>query len=622
MSPDYYEGINWTTLTDEEGRLLCRRLRRDLIETVSVTGGHLASNLGVVELTVALHRVFDTASDRIVFDVGHQCYCHKMLTGRADLMGTLRKFGGLSGFPKPRESIHDAFVAGHASNSVSVALGMARARTIQGEHYQVAALIGDGALTGGLANEGLSNAGQSGEHLVVIINDNGMSIQRNVGGMARLLEQHHLRPRYLALKRRYKETSEHIPGGRRVYRATARMKQMLKGAMLPSSMFEDLGFSYLGPVDGHDLAELSRILRWARDMEGPVVVHVRTRKGKGYPPAEREPHLFHGVSPFDVRTGKPLCPPKRDFSQVFGETLLELARENSALCAVSAAMVPGTGLSDFALRFPERTFDVGIAEGHAAAMCGGMAKQGAVPVFAVYSTFLQRACDMLFHDVALDGLHVVFGVDRAGLVGADGETHQGVFDLALLSAVPGMIVLAPASFAELSAMLRWAVEECRAPVAVRYPRGGEESYRGACPVEPVTLLREGTDITLITHGILTGPVLQAAAGLEERGISAQVVKLNRVFPQESAPVRRWAAQTGRVLVIEEVAAQGCAGQALAADFAQHGLALKAFQLLNCGSQFIPHGSVEQLRELLGLTPAQIAAAAENIVKHREGQSWQ
>ena len=620
MSPENYEGINWTALTDEEGRLLCRRLRRELIEDVAATGGHLASNLGVVELTVALHRVYDTAADRIVFDVGHQCYCHKMLTGRADLMGTLRKFGGMSGFPKPRESVHDAFVAGHASNSVSVALGMARARTMLGERYQVAALIGDGALTGGLAYEGLSNAGQSGEKLVVIINDNGMSIQKNVGGMARLLEQHHLRPRYLALKRRYKETSERVPGGRQFFNTTVRLKRMVKGALLPSSMFEDMGFSYLGPVDGHDLAELTRILRWARDMEGPVVVHVRTRKGKGYPPAEREPHFFHGVSPFDLKTGKPLCPPTRDFSQVFGETLLEMARENGKICAISAAMVPGTGLSDFALRFPERTFDVGIAEGHAASMCGGMAKQGAVPVFAVYSTFLQRSVDMLFHDVALDGLHVVFGVDRAGLVGADGETHQGVFDLALLSAVPGMMVLAPASFAELRTMLRWAVEVCRAPVAVRYPRGGEESYDADCKVEPVTLLREGRDITLITHGILTGPVLQAAERLEEQGISAQVVKLNRVCPLETAPVRRWAEQTGRVLVVEEVANQGCAGQVLAADFAEHGLALSAFRLLNCGSQFIPHGSVKQLRELLGLSAEQIAAAARAIVKHGEGQS--
>lgn len=614
MNREDYQTINWKELSDEEGRLLCRRLRRELIESVSVTGGHLASNLGTVELTVALHRVYDTAEDRLVFDVGHQCYCHKMLTGRADLMGTLRKFRGLSGFPKPRESVHDAFVAGHASNSVSVALGMARARTLLREPYDVVALIGDGALTGGLAYEGLSNAGQSGEKLVVIINDNGMSIQKNVGGMARLLEQHHLRPRYLSMKRRYKETSEKIPGGKRFFEATVKVKKAVKGALLPSSMFEDLGFSYLGPVDGHDLAELTRILRWAKEMDGPVVVHVRTKKGKGYPPAEREPHAFHGVSPFDLRTGKPLSPPGRDFSQVFGETLMELARENPRLCAVTAAMLPGTGLEDFSIRFPERTFDVGIAEGHAVAMCGGMAKQGLLPVFAVYSTFLQRSYDMLIHDVALDSLSVVLGVDRAGLVGADGETHQGVFDLAFLSTVPGMTVLAPASFAELADMLAWVTQNCHGPLALRYPRGGEEGYSAGWDGAPITLLREGRDLTLVTHGILTGSVLRAAELLAEQGVSAQVVKLNRVHPLESVPLRQWVAQTGRVLVVEEVCAQGSVGMSLAADLAEHGVPMKGLKLLNCGDQFIPHGSVGQLRELLGLTAEQIAAAGLELAR--------
>lgn len=617
MGPETFGDIDWAQLTDEQAGLLCRRLRRELIECVSVTGGHLASNLGVVELTVAIHRVYDTSKDRLVFDVGHQCYCHKMLTGREGQMGSLRSYGGMSGFPKPRESVHDAFVAGHASNSVSVALGMARARTLLGQDYDVVALIGDGALTGGLAYEGLANAGQSRERMVVIINDNGMSIQKNVGGMATLLEQHHLRPRYLAMKRTYKETAEKIPGGKRFFDATVKVKKAVKGALLPSSMFEDLGFSYLGPVDGHDLPELTRILRWAREMDGPVVVHVRTKKGKGYPPAEREPHRFHGVSPFDLRTGESLSPPQRDFSQVFGNALMELARENPAVCAVTAAMVPGTGLSDFALRYPNRTFDVGIAEGHAVTMCGGMAKQGLVPVFAVYSTFLQRSYDMLLHDVALEQLHVVLGVDRAGLVGADGETHQGVFDLAMLSTVPGMTVLAPASFAELENMLRWAVMDCAGPVALRYPRGGEQGYREDCGMEPVSLLREGTEVTLVTHGILTGTVLRAAELLAEQGISAQVVKINRVCPLEAEPLRRWAAQTGRVLVAEEVASQGCVGEALAADFTVHRVPLKGFRMCNCGREFIPHGSVSQLRERLGLTAEQLAQSAADMVREQE-----
>lgn len=615
MSPEQFKGIEWDTLTDEEAGLLCRRLRRELIEDVSVTGGHLASNLGVVELTVALHRVYDTSRDRLVFDVGHQCYCHKMLTGRGGQMDTLRKLDGLSGFPKPHESEHDAFVAGHASNSVSVALGMARARTLLGEDYDVVALIGDGALTGGLAYEGLSNAGQSGENLVVIINDNGMSIQKNVGGMAKLLEQHHLRPHYLAMKRAYKETAEKVPGGKQFFDTTVRVKKAVKGALLPSSMFEDLGFSYLGPVDGHNVAELTRILRWGKSLKGPVVVHVRTVKGKGYPPAEREPYRFHGVSPFDIRTGESLSPQKCDFSQVFGSSLLELGRENNTVCAVTAAMLPGTGLTDFATRFPQRTFDVGIAEGHAVTMCGGMAKQGVVPVFAVYSTFLQRSYDMILHDVALEGLHVVFGVDRAGLVGADGETHQGVFDLAMLSTVPGITVLAPASFAELKSMLCWAVEECTGPVALRYPRGGEEGYSADCGLETVSLLREGSDVTLVTHGILTGLVLRAADMLEERGISAQVVKINRVHPLDTERICSCAEQTRRVLVAEEVAARGCVGEVLAADFAQRGTCLKAFRLLNCGEGFIPHGSVDQLREKLGLTAGQISDTACSMVKN-------
>ena len=613
MHPTENTKINWAELSDEEGVLLCQKLREDLIQDVSRTGGHLASNLGVVELTVALHRVYDTATDRLVFDVGHQCYCHKMLTGRADLMDTLRKFGGLSGFPKPNESDHDAFVAGHASNSVSVALGMARARTQLNQDYDVVAVIGDGALTGGLAYEGLCNAGQSGENLVVIINDNGMSIRKNVGGMAKLLERHHLRPQYLTLKQFYRETAKKIPGGKRLFDASVRVKKVVKGALLPSSMFEDMGFSYLGPVDGHDLSELTRILHWAKEMEGPVIVHVRTKKGKGFAPAEKKPHRYHGVSPFDPQTGQPLKEPETDFSEVFGQTLTELADQDKRICAVTAAMQPGTGLDGFASAHPDRCFDVGIAEGHAVAMCGGMAKQGAVPVFAVYSTFLQRGYDMLIHDVALCRLHAVFGVDRAGLVGADGETHQGVFDLAFLSTVPGMTVLAPASFAELRTMLRWAVEECHGPVSVRYHRGGENGYSADCGRTPASVLREGADLTIVTHGILTGSVLKAAKLLEESGVSAEVIKLNRVHPVDPMPVIESVRKTGRLLVAEEVIRQGCAGMVLTAALMERGVPVKKCTLLNCGDHFIPHGSVEQLRKLLGLTPEQIAEIGKNML---------
>lgn len=614
MLPDEIQQINWAEMTDSEGAALCQELRKELVRSVSKTGGHLASNLGAVELTVALHRTYDTAKDRLVFDVGHQCYCHKMLTGRADRMDTMRKLDGLAGFPKPNESVHDAFVAGHASNSVSVALGMARARTQLGGDYDVVALIGDGALTGGLAYEGLSDAGQSKENMVVILNDNGMSIKKNVGGVARLLSRHHLRPQYLSFKKFYRSVTRHIPGGGKLYRVTHKIKQAVKGSILPSSMFEDMGFTYLGPVNGHNLSELTRILRWARELEGPVLVHVRTVKGKGYPPAEREPHLFHGVGPFDPATGKPLKQGGTDFSAVFGETLTSIAAVNDRVCAVTAAMQSGTGLDVFAARFPERCFDVGIAEGHAVAMCGGMAKQGVVSVFAVYSTFLQRSYDMLIHDIALSGLHAVFGVDRAGLVGADGETHQGVFDLAYLSSVPGMTVLAPASFAELSNMLRWAVEQCQGPVAVRYPRGGENGYCGEFDAKPTVTLRRGSDLTIVTHGIMTGEVLRAVERLEASGCSVEVLKLNRVHPIDADPVAASVQKTGRLLVAEEVNHQNCAGMSLATELMTRGVQVDRLRLLNCGTDFIPHGTVEQQRQMLGINWEQIAAAGLEMMQ--------
>ena len=600
-------------ISDEEAEQLCRELRSSLIETVSQTGGHLASNLGAVELTVALHRVYDTKRDRLVFDVGHQCYCHKMLTGRAALMNTLRKMGGLSGFPKPNESEHDAFIAGHASNSVSVAVGMARARTLLGEDYNVLALIGDGALTGGLAYEGLSDAGQSGENLVVILNDNGMSIQKNVGGVANLLARHHLRPTYLSFKKAYRRVTEKIPGGKAIYRFNHRIKKAIKGNLLPSSFFEDMGFTYIGPVDGHQVGELTRVLRWARSVEGPVLLHVRTVKGKGWTPAEETPDAYHGVAPFDPVTGAPKSKSSPNFSSVFGAELVQLAEQHPNICAVTAAMQAGTGLEGFAARFPERFFDVGNAEGHAAAMCSGMAKQGLLPVFAVYSTFLQRGYDMLLHDMALQHLHVVLGVDRAGLVGDDGETHQGLFDVAYLSTVPGITVLAPASFAELRAMLRCAVLELDGPVALRYPRGGENGYSGDQSGLPSSVLREGSDWTAVCYGTMTGEVLAAAEQLAEEGIQVEVIKLNQLIPLVPELVLQSVRKTKRLLVAEEVIAAGDIGTSLAALAEEAGLPLRKLILLNAGNQFVPHGTIPQLRERLGINCAHIVTAIREAV---------
>ncbi len=594
-------------ISDQEAEALCQELRRSLLATVSQTGGHLASNLGAVELTVAIHRVYDTAKDRLVFDVGHQCYCHKILTGRADRMTTLRKMGGLSGFPKPEESEHDAFIAGHASNSVSVAVGMARARTLQKQDYQVIALIGDGALTGGLAYEGLSNAGQSGENLVVILNDNGMSIQKNVGGIATLLARNHLRPTYLSFKRAYRKVFEKIPGGRVLYHFNHKIKKSIKGTILPSSFFEDMGFTYIGPVDGHQVGELTRLLRWAKSLPGPVLVHVRTVKGKGWPHAEETPDAYHGVSPFDLATGKPLKASGQNFSSVFGEELSRLAVDDPKICAVTAAMRSGTGLDPFAIRCPERFFDVGIAEGHAVAMCSGMAKQGMLPVFAVYSSFLQRGYDMLIHDMALQGLHMVLGVERAGLVGDDGETHQGLFDVAYLSTVPGLTLLAPASFAETRSMLYRALYELDGPVALRYARGGENGYSDDHSQGAAAVLREGSDWTAVCYGTMTGEVLAAAEALDAEGISVEVVKLNQLAPLEPETVLTSARKTGRLLVAEEVIQAGSMGVALAGAVAQEGLALKALKLLNTGDQFVPHGTIPQLREKLGINSDHIAS---------------
>ena len=603
----------YSEMTDQQARQLCQQLRVQMIQTVSKTGGHLASSLGVVEILVAVHRVFDLDVDRLVFDVGHQCYAHKLLTGRGSAMNTLRKFGGLSGFPKPHESRADAFIAGHASNSVSVALGMARARTVNKEDYSVLALIGDGALTGGLAFEGLADAGSSGEPLIVILNDNGMSITKSVGGVAAHLSRQRLKPQYLHLKKLYRSVTGKNAVGQAVYKVTHRAKKMVKDAILGYSMFEDMGFTYLGPVDGHDVSYLTRMLRYAKELNSPVLLHVKTVKGKGYTHAERQPDQFHGVGPFDVEKGLAVSKAGgANFSSVFGETMCQLAEEKPELVAITAAMRLGTGLDEFARRYPQRFFDVGIAEGHAVAMTGGLAKQGALPVFAVYSTFLQRGYDMLIHDMALQNLHGILAVDRAGLVGEDGETHHGVFDVGFLSTVPGMQILCPASFAELRAMLRHAVCEMTGPVAIRYPRGGEGQWTQVAGVDGTTVIQEGTDVTLVAYGTMVDQVLQAAQLLEQRGHSVAVVKLNSIRPLDMGPIRRLCEQTGRLIVAEECNDSGCVGRTIISELALAGVPVKA-ALVNLGDQFVPQGSVTQLREMTGIDGAGICQKAMEVI---------
>lgn len=595
-------------LPEEELEPLCQELRDYMISSISRTGGHLASNLGAVELTVALHRVYDTSRDRVVFDVGHQSYVHKIITGRRDSFCTLRQHGGLSGFPKPYESEDDAFIAGHASNSVSVALGMARARTLSHADYDVAAIIGDGALSGGLAYEGLANAAASGEPLVVILNDNNMSINENVGGTAHLLESLRVRPGYISFKRWYRDVFTKLPG---LYKFNHAIKEWLKKRLLPGNVFSGMGMYYLGPVDGHDIGKLETVIRWARELRKPVLVHVVTKKGKGYKYAEEHPEKFHGVGRFDIETGE-LHDSGDCFSAKMGESLSRLADNDGRIIGITAAMSSGTGMDVFSAAHPDRFFDVGIAEGHAVSMAGGMAKQGMVPVFAVYSSFLQRGYDMLIHDVALQNLHVVFCVDRAGLVGSDGETHHGVFDVSYLSSVPDMTVLCPASYAELETMLRAAIYDINGSVAIRYPRGGEGKYT-ACNTAPETLLREGRDVTLVCYGIMTNEVLDAAERLAAEGISAEVIKLSMIKPPDFDLVMRSLRKTGKLLISEDVCETGCVGSRILEEAAINEIHVRAAKLLNLGEGIVPHGTVAELLHDFGLDADGIVSAAMEMM---------
>ena len=594
-------------LSRDELRVLCSELREFEVNSIADTGGHLASNLGTVELTVALHRVYDTSVDRLIFDVGHQCYTHKIITGRRDRFSTLRQYGGISGFPKPHEAQDDAFIAGHASNSVSVALGMARARTLNGEKYDVVAFIGDGALTGGLAYEGLCNAAASGEPMVIILNDNNMSISENVGGTSKLLQMMRMRPGYLSFKKWYREAMKKLPV---LYKLTHKFKEWLKSWMLPDNIFSEMGLEYLGPIDGHDLDSLEKAIRLARDMQAPVLVHVLTRKGKGCDYAEAHPDKYHGVGCFDASTGV-LSNVESSFSDKLGEFLCRFAEEDRRIVAITAAMAGGTGIECFSVKYPERFFDTGITEGHAVSMAAGMAKQGLIPVFAVYSTFLQRSYDMLIHDVSLQRLHAVFCVDRAGLVGSDGETHHGVFDVSYLSSVPGMTILAPASFQELHDMLGYALHDIDGPVAVRYPRGGEGAYK-ASHVASECEVRSGEDITLVSYGTLINQVLEAADILAAAGISAQVLKLGVLCPNEFKLCLQSIKKTGRLLVAEEVCNSGCIGSRIVAQAAVEGLDLKAVRLLNLGSGIVCHGKVSELLQEKGLDAAGIAEEAREL----------
>lgn len=618
------QGINGhkdlENLTQQERLQLCKEIRDFLVHSISETGGHLASNLGVVELSVAIETVYDTNVDRLIFDVGHQSYVHKLLTGRQLDFAQLRQFGGISGFPKPSESPTDAFVAGHASSSVSIALGMARARTLQSEHYQIITVIGDGAATGGMVYEAMNDAAVSGEPMVIILNDNEMSIAPNVGGFAQHLGRLRTKESYLGFKSRYRSIMSRSAVGRIIYRFTHRVKNRLKRFLLPTTIFENMGLSYLGPVDGHDVQSMISLLRLAKAMNEPVLIHIHTQKGRGYEPAENNPSKFHGIGRFDPATGEPRSKSVPTFSGNLGKTLLHLASENSKVCAVTAAMPDGTGLLEFMEAYPERTFDVGIAEEHAVSMAGGLAKQGMVPVVAIYSTFLQRSFDQIIQDIAMQHLHVVFAVDRAGLVGEDGETHHGIYDVGYLRLIPGMTVLCPASLQEQEDMLRWAVCHQNGPVAIRYPRGGNRqltnsAWKNQLEVAQDGLLSmeaEGADALIVTYGVLTENALSAAKLLAQDGISVGVARFLSVAP---IPVQALVKALGkcRSLIVVEECCSGCGiKEALAwqlksvvPDCCVYGIDL--------GEGFIRHGDTKTLYKYYGLDGNAIAERIKEAI---------
>lgn len=594
---------------------LAGEIRQFLVKSVSKTGGHLASNLGVVELTIALHNVLDFPQDKLIWDVGHQAYTHKILTGRKEEFATLRREGGLSGFPKRKESGCDAFDTGHSSNSISAALGYVRARDILGQNHRVVAVIGDGALTGGMAYEALNNAAELKTNFIIVLNDNNMSISRNVGGMSMYLSALRTAQAYTGMKLTITKSLEKVPKiGMPLVDTVRRTKSSIKQLFIPGMLFENMGLTYLGPADGHDMRQMMKLFNEAKRVNGPVVVHVITKKGRGYFPASSNPEKFHGVGPFDPVTGKSMEEKKNpSYTDIFAETMVNLGKENKKLTAITAAMPDGTGLDKFARAFPERFFDVGIAEEHAVTFAAGLALGGLLPVVAVYSSFLQRAIDQILHDVCMQKLPVVFAIDRAGLVGADGETHQGCFDLSYLSMMPNMTVMAPKNGWELKEMLRFAVAY-GGPCAIRYPKGS------ACTEflefqEPVVLgksevLEEGEEVAVLAVGSMMKIGELVCDGLKEKGICPTFVNVRFVKPLDEELLDELSEEHSLLVTVEENVKRGGFGEQVAAYMQERHPGCRVL-CAAIGDCFVEHGCVESLRARYGLSPEKILRAIEN-----------
>ena len=591
-------------LKEEEYPVLAKEIRQFLLEKISKTGGHLASNLGVVELTMALHLAFDLPKDKIVWDVGHQAYTHKLLSGRRDGFNDLRQFGGMSGFPKRKESPYDAFDTGHSSTSISAGLGIAQARDILGEDYSVIAVIGDGALTGGMAYEALNNAAQMKKNFIIILNDNEMSISPNVGGMSKYLGSVRTGEGYTALKKGVENALNAIPGvGRSIATGVSMVKNSIKQFFVPGMLFEDMGITYLGPVDGHDVNAMVQVLKEAKRMRKAVLVHVITKKGKGYGPAEQNPARFHGVDAFDVKTGKSIKEKiYPSYTDVFSEKMCELAGKNPKIVALTAAMADGTGLSKFSKEYPNRFFDVGIAEGHEVTSAAGMASAGLKPVVAVYSSFLQRGYDQVLHDVCIQELPVLFAIDRAGLVGSDGETHQGIFDISFLSLVPGMSIMAPKNLWELEKMLEFGVE-FDGPMAVRYPRG--QAYRGLeeflAPVEygKAEMLYEEKDIALFALGSMVSTGEHVREKLKNKGYSCTLVNARFVKPFDTVMIDQLCQTHKLIVTMEENVLRGGMGMCITKYIHDNYPKMRVIQVA-LPDAYVEHGNVTALREMLGI----------------------
>lgn len=589
---------------------LAEELREMIIDIVSKNGGHLASNLGVVELTLALHSVFDAPKDKIVWDVGHQTYVQKILTGRKDKMNTLRQLNGIAGFPKTSESEYDCFDTGHSSTSISVAMGMARSRDIKQEKNNVIAVIGDGALTGGMALEALNDAGCSNTNIIVILNDNEMSISKNVGGIASFLNKVRTKKFYTRSNNYVKKAVAKIPRvGDFIIRHVRRLKYSIKQLMIPNMMFEDMGFRYIGPIDGHDIEKLESNLKTAKQLDGPILIHVVTKKGKGYKPAEENPDKFHSTGSFKIETGEALKPKKKDYSKTFGEKLVKLAKENNKIVAVTAAMKDGTGLTEFSKEFPNRFFDIGIAEQHAIGMAAGMARDGMIPVVPIYSSFYQRGYDQVIHDVCIQKLPVVLCADRAGIVGNDGETHQGIYDLSFFNIVPNLTVLAPKDFEELENMLEFATK-ANEPIAIRYPRGGEGKYKFE-KHEPIIkgkaeVLKEGSDITIIAIGKMVSRAMEVSDILKDNNIEAEVINARFLKPIDSEAMIKSIVKTKNVITIEDNVIESGLGTVISEVIIDNNIQNVKMRKFGYPDEFVKHATPDEIEKKYGLDANAIA----------------